>query len=204
MAQKVEQLRGCHVARTISGNSPFIVYMDESNTVDKGVMLVPAGCLTRHGMTTSTGLPKAGAMVFMSASGAGYINCFPAVTLATDADAAASNLLGLLLEDCSGAGRVAIAAAVPDNVFETAILSSAATTTATTDLQEAGYSFDASVNASKFYLNRLEASGYATGLSSSSPFLAVDTLGESGTYNGRVQFVCRYSIWTGKTSPAFT
>lgn len=205
MAQSTEMKRGCHVARTISGNSPLIIYKTEENsTVAKAQgLLYRGGCVTRLSHT-STGLPKAGAMVYLTSTHA--IVPYPGWARATGMDQAASLLMGLLLEDCTGVAthKVAIAAAVPDTVFETALTSVTATTTATTTASLIGWGLTASTTSSRFYLSRTNATSAWSALNSSSPFQVVDVVSPDGTYNGRVQFIVRYSMWTGKTNPTFT
>jgi len=197
MAQANGIFSGCRVARTVSGNSPFIVYVPRGRTTDYNTALV----WRNHNVdkSTSNGLPKAGAMVYKNASN--MIRCFPGDAAATQMDTAATNLIGLLLQDVPAAGtttveqnvRVAIAAAVPDNIFEASISDTAATTTATTTSSLIGLNMGASVNGSFFSIRR--TSTEAAGIRSSQIFRIVDVVDAEGTLNGRVQFVCRRSLF---------
>jgi len=192
MAQRTGKLEGCRVARTVSGNSALILYVPEGRAAARswtGTELV-------HGVAanldTSTGYAKAGCMVYMNSTRA--LECWPGDQVATGYDTIQNQLLGLLLEDCNGTTthKVAIAAAVPDTIFETSIVSQTATTTATTSATLAGLRMAASVNGSRFFLDRTTETP-----SIGSPIFQVVNIQDSeqeGVLYGRVQFIARKSL----------
>lgn len=194
MSQAVRTKSGCIVARTLSGNSPAIIYIAEGRAAARSNPATAGGYI--QGLVsdteTSTGYPRAGCMVYLNATRA--LECIPNDSTATGYDAKATRFAGLLLEDMTGVTThlVAVAAATPDTVYETSITSETATTTATTSATLIGLGMHGSVNASRFFLDRTASTPSVT----VGPWVVVG-INETteGTLNGRVQFVSRASLF---------
>ncbi|MHC4951152.1 MAG: hypothetical protein ACYTEU_09245, partial [Planctomycetota bacterium] len=171
MAQGEAPVTSARVARTVSGNSPLIIYAEDGgNSVDHGTTVALGVAAST---STSTGRAIAGSMVYMS--GSRTIRCYPGDMTATGYDAVDTRLLGLLLDDLpdnATGNRVAIAAAVPDTIFECSVMSETATTTATTTASLVGMRCNASVNGSRFFLDLTASVGAS--ISGGQEFVIVD------------------------------